>query len=215
MKCTWQGHLSAPAVEDAMGQFRRKSSYTPHEQFKGRHRFEHWYVDNQVYFITARCANRVHAFRSERAKSIFWDRFEHYTKLHGFDPYITSLVDNHYHTLGYLHVGIDLGPMMRKLHGSVAKLVNDTLETRLVPFWHDRTHHDYFDGCIRNEKQCRRAYRYTLTQGARHANWRSIKRYPHTRIATDIDDAVFDALRRNAFMEKVPYPRYSVRRPST
>lgn len=48
-----------------MGQPRRKSSYSPHEHHQGRHRFEHWYVDNQVYFITARCADRFPAFRSE------------------------------------------------------------------------------------------------------------------------------------------------------
>jgi hypothetical protein len=165
-------------------------------------------ISNQVYFITARCRDKCPAFKTEEAKAIFWDRFEHYTALHGFEPYITSLVDNHYHALGYLRVGTELGQMMRKLHGSVAKLVNDTLSERLLPFWHDRRHHDYFDGCIRNETQCRRAFRYTLTQGRRHANWRSNDQYPHTRVAVGIEDAVIDAVKRNAFMEKVPYPRY-------
>ena len=44
---------------------------------KGRHRFEHWYRDNTVYFINARCRDRFPAFASEEAKAVFWNRFEH------------------------------------------------------------------------------------------------------------------------------------------
>jgi hypothetical protein len=53
----------------------RKSSYSSREMFDGKHRFEHWYRDNTVYFITARCRDRFPAFASEAAKAIFWDRF--------------------------------------------------------------------------------------------------------------------------------------------
>src|SRR5438874_12310295 len=110
----------------------RKYSRDAKEFHKGKHRFEHWYVDNQVYFITARCRDKFPAFESEQAKAIFWDRFDHYTKLHTFTPLVTTLMNNHYHTEGYLKVGAELGEMMRKLHGSVAKLVNDILPERRV-----------------------------------------------------------------------------------
>jgi hypothetical protein len=33
---------------------------------------------------------------------------------------VTTLLYNHYHTVGYLKKGEELGAMMRKLHGSVA-----------------------------------------------------------------------------------------------
>ena len=105
----------------------RKSSGSDHEHFRGKHRFEHWYRDNQVYFITARVRSRFPAFSSESAKAIFWNRFDHYTRHYGFVPWVTSLMDNHYHTLGYMRVGDNLGVMMQRLHGSVAKLVNDEL----------------------------------------------------------------------------------------
>jgi hypothetical protein len=98
--------------------------------------------------------------------------------------------------------------MMRKLHGSVAKLVNDLLPPRQVPFRSDRKNRDYFDGCIRDELQCRRAYRYTLTQSVRHgvcADWRE---YPHTRVRVAVDAGVKRALELGAFMEGVPYQRY-------
>src|SRR5688572_11888515 len=97
-----------------------KGSSTQKEYFDGGHRFEHWYRDDTVYFITARCRNRTPAFESDGAKAVFWDRFDHYTKLHTFFPGVTSLLDNHYHSLGYLRDGSQLAEMMRKLHGSVA-----------------------------------------------------------------------------------------------
>ena len=57
-----------------------KTSGSQDEYRFGKHRFEHWHVDNQVYFITARCHGRFPAFAGEQTKTIFWDRFDHYTK---------------------------------------------------------------------------------------------------------------------------------------
>src|SRR2546426_30719 len=103
-----------------MARFRR-SNPSQNEHFLSQHRFEHWYRDNTVYFITARCRDKFPAFDSEEAKLIFWDRFNYYTRLYLFTPFVTTLLFNHYHTLGYLKYGRDLGTMMRKIHGSVAK----------------------------------------------------------------------------------------------
>jgi hypothetical protein len=186
----------------------RKSSISSHKRPFGHHRFEHWYRDNTIYFITARCRGKFPAFESELAKEIFWERFDHYCRHYGFVPFVTSLLDNHYHTLGYLRVGQNLGPLMRHLHGSVAKKVNDLLPTSLKPFWYDTGKQGYFDGCIRDERQCRRAYRYTLTQSMRHRICEDWHRYTHTRMNIDVEKAVKRALELNAFMRGVPYQRY-------
>ncbi len=191
-----------------MSAWTRKTRHSTGPYYKGRHRFGHWYRDNQVYFITARCHDRFPAFASERAKAVFWDRFELYTQEARFTPWVTSLLDNHYHVLGYCKLGNNLGPMMRKLHGSVAKLVNDLLPQRHVPFWGDRGHRDYFDGCIRDKKQCRRAYRYTLTQSVRHGLCPDWHQYPHTRVNIELEVGVRRALELGAFLEGVPYKRY-------
>ena len=224
----------------------QKSTRTSHQYYEGKHRFEHWYVNNQVYFITARVRDRLPAFESEHAKTIFWDRFDHYTTEAAFVPWVTSLLDNHYHTLGYCREGAKLKTMMQRLHGSVAKLVNDLLEaqfmgpegsettgtsggfvdsgdsgdsggsggasclsgTRLTRFWRDAKGREYFDGCIRDKKQCRLAYRYTLTQSHRHgicSDWRS---YPHTHVHIALEPAITRARHLNALLESVPYKRY-------
>lgn len=145
-----------------------KVSRHSRDKFLGKHRFEHWLVDNQVYFITARCRDKYPAFAGEAANRVFWDRLSHYTAAHGFVPWITSLLDNHYHTIGYLRFGNELSRMMQRIHGSTAKLVNDLLPQRRREFWRDTKGRKYFDGCIRDERQARLAYRYIERQAVRH-----------------------------------------------
>lgn len=187
----------------------RKSSRSTRESWNDRHRFEHWYRDNQVYFITARVRHQYPAFAGDQAKAVFWDRFEHYTTQAQFTPWITTLLDNHYHILGYNKIGDNLGEMMRRFHGSTAKLVNDLLDKRIKPFWRETgTTHNYFDGCIRDETQCRRAFRYTRDQAVRARIVRVWRDYAHTRVWIDVVRGVKRALALGAFMEGVPYKRY-------
>jgi REP element-mobilizing transposase RayT len=173
-----------------------------------QHRYEHWLVDNQIYFITSRCRDRFPAFANESAKQIFWTKFEQYTSQFGFTPWVTSLLDNHYHTLGHLASGENLPTMMQRIHGSVAKLVNDLLPQRFPDFWRNAKGKEYFDGCIRDEKQGGLAYRYTMLQGERHGIVNDFRNYPHTRIGVDIEDAVGLALKNGEFLQGVPYKRY-------
>lgn len=181
-----------------------------------RHRFEHWLVNNQTYLITARCRDRYHAFRSDQAKAIFFERFEFYTQQAGFEPWITTLVENHYHTVGYIQLAVNLKVMIQRIHGSVAKLVNDVLESqglqRRTDFWRDRKGQEWFDGCLRDENQLRRSFEYVRTQSERHgicANWRD---YPWTRITLELDDALDRARRLDAYLPDVPYKRYDNQR---
>lgn len=168
-------------------------------------------VDNQVYFITARCRDRFPAFASDDAKRIFWDRFTHYAAQFRFTPWVTSLLDNHYHTVGYMAIGRNLGTMMQRVHGSTAKLVNDLLPQRRPRFWADAKDHGYFDGCLRDLRQGRLTYRYVLTQAQRHGVERDFRRYPHTRVNMEMEQALAEAVRLHAFLVGVPYRRYEGR----
>ena len=191
-----------------MGKRIERLSRSSNAASRDRHRYEHWLVDNQVYFITARCRDRFPAFSSDAAKAVFWDRFEHYTSEYGYVPWVTSVLDNHYHTLGYLREGAPLPRMMQRLHGSIAKLVNDLLPVRIKPFWRDAKGKEYFDGCIRDERQARLAFRYTLTQAVRHGIVSDWRQYAHTRINVELEPAIRRSLELKAFLEGVPYKRY-------
>jgi len=194
-----------------MGKPVRRTFRTRRERGPHGHRFEHWYVDNQVYFITARCREQFPAFASRNAKAVFWDRLKHYTEETGFVPWIASLLDNHYHLLGYNRTAAGLETMMQRLHGSVAKLANDLLPQRRADFWRDARGKEFFDGCIRDELQCRRAWRYTYTQCRRHGICHDPRDYPHARVYLDRDRAIARAQQLKAFMPDVPYPRYQKR----
>jgi hypothetical protein len=98
--------------------------------------------------------------------------------------------------------------MIQRIHGSVAKLVNDLLPQRLNEFWRDAKGKEYFDGCIRSERQARLAYRYTLTQSVRHGIVTNWQEYSHTHVNVDLERAVSRALQIGAFLEGVPYKRY-------
>ena len=185
----------------------RTSRTTPPINRHGHRRREHWYSDNQVYFITARCKDRFAAFASECAKEVFWDRMGAHTTKATFTPWIVSLLPNHYHILGYARYGEAISAMMQGIHGATAKLVNDLLPQRRSPFWEDHHGHSWFDGCIRNETQCRRTYAYIQRQAVRHGVGR--QDYPHTRITVDLEVGVRRALQLDAFMEGVPYRRYN------
>ena len=186
----------------------RKSSVSRNEFFGDKHRFEHWYRDNTVCLITARCRGRFPAFKDELAKTIFWQKLDQYASQHGFSPWITSLLDNHYHLVGHLTQGDQLGPMMRKLHGSAAKLVNDQLPVRLLPFWYDAGRQSYFDGCLRNETQLQRTYRYVLRQSVRHGITRDPALYAHTQAKLSLENAMSFAKTQRCYLNEVPYARY-------
>ncbi len=189
-----------------------KSRPAQKKWFNGKRSFEHWYRDNQVYFITARCRNKFPAFRSDLAQSIFWEKWDQYTAENGFVPFVTSLMVNHYHTIGYLKEGKDLKKLMQLFHGSVAKLVNDTLKERLTPFWFDgHGHKSYFDGCLRDEGQGIKTYRYVYTQCRRHKICADPANYANTHVNIDMDTAIRRATEKEAFMYGVGYKRYEDR----
>ena len=186
----------------------RKSRTSMRERFDGNHRFEHWYRDNQVYFITSTVRDHFPAFASEDAKMVFWTRFEQYAREFNFTPWIVSLMNNHDHSLGYFKHRKRPPTIYAGLHGSVAKLVNDMLTVRVTPFWTDSGKQNYFDGCLRDVLQLRRAYRYTHQQCRRHGVCYDPARYPHTRVYLDVESAVEFGVAHNALLENVPYARY-------
>jgi hypothetical protein len=134
---------------------------------------------------------------------------------HNFDPWVATLMNNHYHVVGFLHRGIDLGSMMKKIPGSVAKLVNDLLPERLLPFWNDTKRKSYMDECLRDEIQYRRAYRYTFLQAQRHRICADAGKYPHTRVWVELEKGLGIAKESQGFLSEIPYRRYEGTRANT
>jgi len=87
-------------------------------------------------------------------------------------------------------------------------MVNDLLPERRVPFWRGEDGHEYFDGCLRDDEQYVKAYRYTLRQAERAGIVRSWGDYAHTRVFVDMQTGLEFARANRAFLYGVPYKRY-------
>jgi hypothetical protein len=186
----------------------RKNQTSNHEFHEGDNRFEHWYRDNKIYIITARVRDKKPAFESLEAQQVFWNQWSKYTKEFEYTSWITSLLNNHYHDLGYNRYGDNLPKMMQRIHGSIAKLVNDLLDVRIVPFWIDSGKQNYLDGCVRDVPQAQRAFRYTYFQCTRHRVCSHPTLYPNTRVNVELNVAIQRADQLAAFLWDVPYERY-------
>lgn len=191
-----------------MGKHIHKSGNSRKEWYQGAHKFEHWYVDNSVYLITSRVRDKRSVFINPDTCGIFWTKFEQYAAENTFEPWIVTLMSNHYHVVGYLEQGNRLGEMMRRFHGSVAWMVCKSLGIAHKPFWRDDAHRDYFDGCLRDEIQLTRSYRYVQNQSQRAGIVRGNETYPNTRCYVSLDEALQRAKDRDALLKGVPYARY-------
>ena len=191
-----------------MGRASRKSGGSRKEWYRGAHRFEHWYRDRTVYLVTSRVREGKHLFADDGACEIFWGKFLQYANAHGFEPWIASLLSNHYHFVGFLETGRELGEMMRRLHGSVAWLVCKGLDVRHKPFWRDDHHRDYFDGCLRDRNQLVRSYRYVQRQAVRAGLVKDFREHSNTRVYKPLEECLELASARDAYLPEVPYARY-------
>jgi hypothetical protein len=192
-----------------VGRHFKRSGISRNAWYDGKHKFEHWKRDRSVYFITARVRDKLPVFQTPEVCAIFWEKFERFSSQHGFDPWIASLLLTHYHFVGFLQKGAELGEMMRKLHGSVAWLVCKQLNIQHKPFWRDDEHNDYFDGCLRDENQLTRTYCYTHTQAVRAGLVNRPEEYPNTKVYRSLADCLLIAREQNALMMDVPYARYT------
>ena len=198
----------------------KKSNRSKRKTYNNQHRFEHWYRDNQVYFITAKTAHFHSVFTTPKSCSLYWSAFDKACAIGLFTPWVTTLMNNHYHTLGYLKLGNNLPKMMQSLHGSLAKQINDLIQAgelklprlhqqkRLRPFWGTKGKKNYFDGCIRDETQATRAFNYTRDQAVRANLVKHWHDYPNTRLYIPLEKALPRATQLNAFLRHVPYKRY-------
>lgn len=67
---------------------------------------------------------------------------------------------------------------------------------------------EYFDGCLRDEKQGRLTFGYIFRQAKRHGIADDPRTYPHTRVYVDLEGAIARADAMNSFLNGVPYKRY-------
>ncbi len=111
------------------------------------HHPPHLYLDDTIYFLTARVYKKEKIINTNQKKKILlknlWSEF--YKA--GYKIYAWTVLDNHYHIEFITRRGKDLGEMLNLIHGRTSFEINkiDGIRGRKI-------FQNYWDRCIRDEK---------------------------------------------------------------
>jgi len=138
---------------------------------RAEHRPAHLLLDDRHYFITAAIYNRRRLLDAELkdrlielARAAFSDadwRLEHWV-----------LLDNHYHLIAQSRAGMALPSLIRNLHSKAAHLIRARTHCA-VPVWYN-----YWDYCLRDERDYHRHLNYLLWNPVKHGYVRDLNDWP-------------------------------------
>lgn len=129
---------------------------------RSQHRPPHLFWGN-YFFITGRCLNRTPYFASHDRKSLFCKVLQTSAKKFTVNFYAWALLDNHYHLLMKIKNSKNLLGFVKNLHANSSRLLNnfDGVAERQV--WHQ-----YWDHCIRDEKDFWKHFNYIHHNPVKH-----------------------------------------------
>jgi putative transposase len=139
-------------------------------KYKTTHRPPHIYRDNTYYFITAGTFHKQHLFNTKEKMRIFTSKLSKTLNIYNYSLYAWVLLTNHYHLLIKISSGQDLANFIRKLHSDIAISLNrlDRISDRQV--WYQ-----YWDHCIRDEKDFYEHFNYIHHNTVKHGIYKEQK----------------------------------------
>ncbi len=123
----------------------------------------HYYFDNKIYFITARTINGEKVLNTEEKKNIVKKIMIEAGNKFKIDFYAWIILDNHYHILINVLKGDSISHFIKTVNGKSAFLLNrmDKIKKRKIWF-------NYFDTCIRSEKDFWMRFNYIHHNSVKH-----------------------------------------------
>ncbi len=163
----------------------------------------HIYQDETIYFITARTKGRVSIFNTPKKCNLFFGVFERSLKRFDFGMIGWVLNPDHYHILIEVSDGRMLGRFVQNLHSNLARLINnlDMLEGRQI--WYQ-----YWDRCIRSEKDLYTRLNYIHHNPVKHGFVLNIADYEWSSYKTYIENKGEEWLR--SCFEKCPIVNFTL-----
>jgi len=124
----------------------------------------HLYLKETYYFITARTRDSKSYFNSNKKKNTLSRVLQKACKKFEVKIFAWVILDNHYHLLIKLKKGKNLSKFIGKLHRDSARLINilDGSPGRSI-WW------NYWDHCIRNEKDFWTHFNYIHHNPVKHS----------------------------------------------
>jgi putative transposase len=137
------------------------------------HHPPHIFLDNAWYMVNASTHLRASLLMSPEHKGLVRDHLK--TLVTEFKMHLTAwvILDNHYHILVKSNDGSKLPHFFKRLHGSTAFEINrlDALRGRQV--WHN-----YWDTCIRTEKDYWTRFNYIHHNPVKHGYVTRMRDWP-------------------------------------
>ena len=114
---------------------------------KYQHAPAHLFITDYYYFITAGTYNKERYFDSDNKKEILFETICRILKMNNSDLLGWVILANHYHIITKLNDAFLLPEIIRKIHSLSAVLLNRLCSRPGRKIWYQ-----YWDECIRNEK---------------------------------------------------------------
>ena len=112
-----------------------------------KHHPPHVYLDDTLYFLTARTVEKNKLFNTEEKKKIFYKTLKDILERYNYFLHAWTILDNHYHLLMRIATGENLKFFVKDLHSLSAKRINELDDQIGRKVWFQ-----YWDRCIRDEK---------------------------------------------------------------
>ena len=159
------------------------------------HNPPHLFLDKTLYFITGGTHKKQHLWFDNERKQILFDALDTWFKEFQWAMDTWVIFGNHYHLLLWSHQGKDLSTIIGKIHGRSATLLNklDSCKGRQV-WW------NYWDRCIRNEKDHLAFLSYILWNPVKHKIVEQPDEYARSNYQQIIQE---DVSRENALKENL------------
>lgn len=144
------------------------------------HHPPHILKDNSIYFITARTVSdfrqdsTIKYFNTDQKKNIFYSVLKEAKNRFKIALYAWVLLDNHYHMLLKIKNSHNLSKFIQNLHTNSARLLNllDKKPNRKI--WYQ-----YWDHCIRSEKDFYQHFNYIHNNPIKHKKVKDLEELPN------------------------------------
>ncbi len=156
---------------------------TAKQSVKSWHRPLHIYKDNSIYFITVRTIDRIKYFNSDKKKDILSDVIHTACEKFCKDLTAWTILDNHYHILVEVDEGKNIPKLVNNINANSSRILNISENCIGRQVWHQ-----YFDRCIRDEKDYWTRFNYTHHNCVKHGYAKSMEDYKYSSYNQWVND---------------------------
>ena len=128
-----------------------------------KHHPPHLYLDDTIYFLTARVYGKQHLLDTKEKKRLLLDIIKKIFLKYRFKIYAWVILDNHYHIEFKTNLGKNLSKVMQYIHGQCSFEINKLENSKGRKIFQN-----YWDHCIRNEHDFYSHFNYIHHNPVKH-----------------------------------------------